>query len=84
MLKLEFYAASEYVVWEGDISTDMYFIAEGILDVRTYVDPCSTASLKSGTFETFAMHCQQWLLLRDVSRGAYMCCHLLVFMASVC
>ncbi|GMH39840.1 LOW QUALITY PROTEIN: hypothetical protein BSKO_07744 [Bryopsis sp. KO-2023] len=35
-LKLEFCAPGEYVVREGDIGSEMYFVAEGILEVRTY------------------------------------------------
>ena len=33
-LKLEYYAASEYVLWQGDVSTEMYFITHGMLEVR--------------------------------------------------
>eukprot|EP00892_Ulva_mutabilis_P001042 jgi/Ulvmu1/10939/UM007_0118.1 len=36
-LKLEFYAASDYVLWEEDISTEMYFIVEGMLEVRVNI-----------------------------------------------
>ena len=37
-LKLEYYAASEYVIWQGDVSTEMYFITHGLLEVRLNVD----------------------------------------------
>lgn len=40
---LEYYDASEYVMWEGDHSTEMYFVSEGILEVRVRV-------LATGTF----------------------------------
>jgi CRP-like cAMP-binding protein len=36
-LQLEYYEASEYVMWEGDHSTEMYFVSEGILEVRVRV-----------------------------------------------
>jgi signal-transduction protein with cAMP-binding, CBS, and nucleotidyltransferase domain len=50
-LKLEYYAASEYVIWEGDASTEMYFITQGLLEVRQTIDepepelPKSTLSI---------------------------------------
>lgn len=31
---VQFYAASDYVIWEDDMSTEMYFIVEGMLEVR--------------------------------------------------
>lgn len=31
---MQFYAASDYVIWEDDMSTEMYFIVEGMLEVR--------------------------------------------------
>lgn len=36
-LQLEYYTASEYVMWEGDQGTEMYFVSEGILEVRVRV-----------------------------------------------
>eukprot|EP00892_Ulva_mutabilis_P011685 jgi/Ulvmu1/888/UM100_0043.1 len=37
-LKLEYYSSGEYVIWQGDQSTDMYFVGEGLLEVRVNVD----------------------------------------------
>lgn len=37
-MKLEYYAASEYVVWQGDAGTEMYFITHGMLEVRMNVE----------------------------------------------
>lgn len=34
LLKLEFYASGEHVLWQHDISTEMYFVVEGTLEVR--------------------------------------------------
>jgi signal-transduction protein with cAMP-binding, CBS, and nucleotidyltransferase domain len=51
-LKLEFYAASEYVVWQNDMSTEMYFITEGMLEARVSIqvdltrDARATGSLR--------------------------------------
>jgi hypothetical protein len=33
MMKLEIYASNEYVVWQNDLSSEMYFIVEGMLEV---------------------------------------------------
>lgn len=43
-LKLEYYSSGEYVIWQGDHSTDMYFVAEGLLEVRVTVDEPATTS----------------------------------------
>ena len=37
-LKLEYYTSGEYVIWQGDHSTDMYFVGDGLLEVRVTVD----------------------------------------------
>lgn len=37
-LKLEFCAPGEYVVRKGDIGSEMYFVAEGLLEVQNPVD----------------------------------------------
>jgi signal-transduction protein with cAMP-binding, CBS, and nucleotidyltransferase domain len=34
LMKLEFYAPNEYVVWQNDLSSDMYFVSEGMLEIR--------------------------------------------------
>lgn len=47
-LMLEYYDASEYVIWEGDLGTEMYFVSEGILEVRVRV----FAKINSGAFLT--------------------------------
>lgn len=36
-LKLEYYAAAEFVIWQHDHSTEVYFIAEGMLEVCVHV-----------------------------------------------
>jgi hypothetical protein len=36
-LKLEFYAQGEYVIWQDDHSTEMYFIVEGLVEVRVHM-----------------------------------------------
>lgn len=41
-LKLEYYAASEYVIWQGDLSTEMYFVTRGLLEVRVNVEQVSS------------------------------------------
>ena len=35
-MRLQFYAPGEYVIWQGDLSTEMYFIVEGKLEVRVH------------------------------------------------
>ena len=34
LLKLEFHASNEVVLWQHDISSEMYFVVEGTLEVR--------------------------------------------------
>lgn len=40
---VQFYAASDYVIWEEDMSTEMYFIVEGMLEVRVNVPVPATS-----------------------------------------
>lgn len=37
-LKLEYYMAHEYVVWQNDRSTRMFFISEGMVEARVCVE----------------------------------------------
>ena len=50
LMKLEFYAANEYVVWQDDMSTEMYFVVEGMLEVRTNIKPKSAAKEEGAFF----------------------------------
>lgn len=45
-LKLEYYSSGEYVIWQGDHSSDMYFVCEGLLEVRVTVDEPATTSTR--------------------------------------
>ena len=36
-MKVEYYVSGEYVVWEGECSTEMYFIIHGLLEVQKTV-----------------------------------------------
>lgn len=33
---MQHYPPSEHVIWQGDMSTDMYFIVDGKLEVRIH------------------------------------------------
>lgn len=59
-LKLEFYSSGEYVIWQGDHSSDMYFVGEGLLEVRVTVDvPPSPATIQKRTCpESPRLRCQ--------------------------
>lgn len=37
VLQVEFYAPNEHVLWQHDIASDMYFVAEGMLEIRVNV-----------------------------------------------
>jgi Ion channel len=45
-LKLEYYIASEYVIWQDDRSTEMYFISDGLVEARVNIDPRRAAKGK--------------------------------------
>lgn len=49
---MQFYAAGDYVLWEDDISTDMYFIIEGMLEVRINVGRPTVQADDDGVFPT--------------------------------
>lgn len=36
MMKIEFHAPGDFLVVQGDLSTEMYFVGEGILGIREY------------------------------------------------
>lgn len=38
MMKIEFYAPEDFVVVQGEQSTEMYFVGEGALAIRSYED----------------------------------------------
>ena len=53
-LKLEYYAASEYVIWQGDVSTEMYFITHGMLEVR--LNAGGSNDLSAGASATYLLN----------------------------
>lgn len=36
LMKIEFHAPGDFLVVQGDLSTEMYFVGEGILGIREY------------------------------------------------
>lgn len=45
---MQFYAASDYVLWEEDLSTEMYFIVEGMLEVRINISASASNTEPEG------------------------------------
>lgn len=46
---MQHYPPNEYVIWEGDLSTDMYFVVDGRLEVRMNVQ--ASNDILAGLFE---------------------------------
>lgn len=79
-LKLEYYAAAEFVIWQNDHSSEMYFIAEGVLEVCIHSDqgesqgrqllcPGLTPCLEDSPSCRTVDHHQSWLPWMSLCKG---------------